>query len=112
MRWCSPEDALRSDSATYLLHHKRQRPGEDVHEIRQVIGVLTEVELQDVQRVVIEFQHSALIVVHIAVIGGRENRDHSRESGRGVGFVHFIAEGGLYRFAPEDETRVDHSIRI
>lgn len=40
-----------------LFPHKRQRPGKDVHEVRQPVRVRRAVELTDVHYVVLIFQH-------------------------------------------------------
>ena len=81
-----------------LFSHKRHRPGENIHEIRQQVGVLRVVELLDVESIVLELYEGALVVVDVAVVGCRENRDHCREVGLAVPLVHLVAlDLGLVR---------------
>jgi hypothetical protein len=49
----------------HLLHNERQRPGKNVHEVREVVRVRGEVELENVQRVVVEFEDCSLVVVNV-----------------------------------------------
>mmetsp|Transcript_13461 Transcript_13461/g.38280 ORF Transcript_13461/g.38280 Transcript_13461/m.38280 type:complete len:316 (-) Transcript_13461:203-1150(-) len=74
-----------------LLDHKGHAPSEDVHEVREVVGVGRAVELQDVQRAVGEFQDRAFVVVDVAVVRRREDRDDRGEARLGVRLVHLVA---------------------
>lgn len=75
--------------ATFLAD-EGDGPGEDVHEVGQEVGVLRVVELLDVEHVVVELDHRALVVVRVAVVRRREDRDHQREVAV-VPLVHLIA---------------------
>lgn len=47
-----------------LLSHKRQRPGEHVHEVWQPVGVRGAVELSDIHHIVFILQHRRWIYTH------------------------------------------------
>ncbi len=49
------------------------------------------VELLYVERVVLEFDDCAFVVVHVAVVGGREDRDDDGELLGTVPLVHLVA---------------------
>mmetsp|Transcript_129662 Transcript_129662/g.276607 ORF Transcript_129662/g.276607 Transcript_129662/m.276607 type:complete len:220 (-) Transcript_129662:473-1132(-) len=56
------------------------------------------IELKNVQGAVVELQDRALVVVNVAIIRRREDRDHRREARGWVGLVHLVAfELGLMR---------------
>lgn len=50
-----------------------------------------EVELLDVEGVAFELDDCALVVVNVAVVRGREDRDHHRELRGAIPLVHLVA---------------------
>ena len=74
----------------YLLGHKRHRPGEYIHEVRQYVRVRSVVELLDVESVLFELDYGALVVVHVAVIWSREDGDHHWELRGPVPLMHLV----------------------
>lgn len=107
---------LLSDSNTFsmaaldtFLANKRKRPCEDVHEVRQPVWVGRTVELADVHHVVLILQHRRLdehngymqpslneqylIVVHVEIVGCREDGYETWEAS-GLAFaVHPVPAG-------------------
>jgi len=65
---------------SHFLANKRKRPCEDVHEVGQPVWVGGTVELSDVHHIVLILQHCRLIVVHIKIVGGREDGDETWEA--------------------------------
>ena len=53
-----------------------------------MLGVI---ELLDVQGVIFKLNHCPLIIVHIAVVGGTEDRDDDREVLASIPTVHLVA---------------------
>mmetsp|Transcript_21994 Transcript_21994/g.62851 ORF Transcript_21994/g.62851 Transcript_21994/m.62851 type:complete len:376 (+) Transcript_21994:482-1609(+) len=75
----------------HFLCDEGHAPCEHVHEVRQVVRVRGAVELQHVEGAVVELEDRAFIVVDVAIVRRRKNRDHRGEAGGGVGPVHFVA---------------------
>mmetsp|Transcript_19137 Transcript_19137/g.38634 ORF Transcript_19137/g.38634 Transcript_19137/m.38634 type:complete len:271 (+) Transcript_19137:1903-2715(+) len=80
-----------------------------------MVGVRGVVELLDVQRIVLKLQNCALVVVAVAVVGSREDRNHCREPRPRVGLVHFVPfQLGLV--GPDDREQLvlleEHSSRL
>mmetsp|Transcript_99811 Transcript_99811/g.316835 ORF Transcript_99811/g.316835 Transcript_99811/m.316835 type:complete len:367 (-) Transcript_99811:660-1760(-) len=73
-----------------LLDHEGDAPRENIHKVGQVVRVGHAVELQDVEGAVVKLEDSALVVVDIAVVGGREYGDHRREARAGIRLVHLV----------------------
>ena len=73
-----------------LLADEGKRPGENVHEVREPVGVRRAVELANVHNVVLVLQHGGLVVVNVEVVGRGENGHNTRESGRPGLAVHAV----------------------
>ena len=74
-----------------LLANEWERPGEDVHEVREPVRVRCAVELSDVHDIVLVFEHGSLVVVHVQVVRGGEDRHHRREASRPSLSVHTVS---------------------
>ncbi|KAI8035088.1 hypothetical protein M5D96_012181 [Drosophila gunungcola] len=88
-----------------LLAHEGQRPGEHVHEVGQPVRVRRAVELPDVHHVVLVLQHRRLVVVHVEIVGRREDGDQRGEAGGLALAVHAVA-GVLRLVRPDDRQQV------
>lgn len=84
-----------------LLADERQRPSEHVHEIGQPIRMRGTVELANIHNVVFVFENGRFVVVHVQVVGCRENGDEAGETGRLTLAVHTVA--GVLRLVRADD---------
>lgn len=75
----------------YLFGDERDRPGEDVHEIRQQIRMLVLQKLLNIKSIVFEFDDGTLVIVEITVIGRREDSDDGGELLLSAPVVHLEA---------------------
>lgn len=63
-----------------FLPNEWQTPLENIFEIRKPIWVRCAVELSDIHRIILVFQHGSLVVVYVKIIRCREYRDKSWEA--------------------------------
>ena len=96
---------LEQDLVPTFLANKREGPGEDIHEVREPVGVWAAVELSDVHHIILVLEHRSFVVVHIQIVGSGENCYQRWESG-GLAFsVHSVScILGLVR--PDDGQKV------
>ena len=74
-----------------FLAHERQRPREDVHEVRQPVRVRRRVELANVHDVVLVLHDRRLVLVDVEIVRRGEDGDQRGKTGLGGLFVHPIA---------------------
>mmetsp|Transcript_37583 Transcript_37583/g.46531 ORF Transcript_37583/g.46531 Transcript_37583/m.46531 type:complete len:213 (-) Transcript_37583:116-754(-) len=75
----------------HLFDDKGHTPLEHIHEVGQMIWMRRAIELQDVQRAVVEFEDGTFVVVDITVVGCGENGDDQGKACAGIGLVHLVA---------------------
>mmetsp|Transcript_31464 Transcript_31464/g.50957 ORF Transcript_31464/g.50957 Transcript_31464/m.50957 type:complete len:261 (-) Transcript_31464:785-1567(-) len=81
----------RIEHVGHFFRHKRQRPREHVHEVRQVVRMWRRHKLSDIEQLVVELQARAFVLVHIAIVWGTENGNHARYLRLLIDHLHFVA---------------------
>jgi hypothetical protein len=85
------ETSKEKKGSDYLLADEGQRPGEHVNKVGQPVGVRRAVELANVHHVVLVLEDGGLVVVHVQVVGRREDGDEGGKGGLRALLVHAVA---------------------
>lgn len=80
----------RKKETLALFAYKRQAPIKHIHKVRKPVRMRRRIELPDIQHILIVPQHRSLVIVHVDVVGRRENGHQRREPGRLALAVHAV----------------------